>query len=64
MSNTITDEEKAIRRQHVEEAINSVELEGLTVSDAQRNVFEKYAQGLISLDELTAITEKNYGTKD
>ena len=64
MSETITEEEKALRRQHVEEAINSVELEGLTVSDEQRNVYEKFAQGLISLDELMAITEKKYGIKN
>lgn len=62
MSANITEEEKLIRRQHVEEAINSVELEGLTISNEQRINFEKFAQGLISLDELMALTEVKYGT--
>lgn len=63
MATKISDEELAIRVQHVDEAINSIELEGLTVSTEQRNNFEKFAQGLISLDELMAFTEKNYGTQ-
>lgn len=64
MNKKLSDDELAIRKQHVEEAINSVELEGLSVSSEQRNNFEKFAQGLISLEELDQLTKGMYGSKN
>lgn len=64
MSNKITPEEQAERRQHVDEAINSIALEGLSISDEQIENFNRFIKGDIDLDELMLITEKTYGAAD
>jgi hypothetical protein len=64
MSRKITPEEEAQRREHVDEAINSVALEGLSISDKQIENFNRYIRGEVDLDELGTITEKNYGVEN
>jgi hypothetical protein len=61
MGMTLTKEQLAQRREHVEEAINSVALEGFVIEKAQLDNLERYAQGLISLEDMDAFTKANYG---
>ena len=47
----ISEAEKQRRRQLADESIHSVMLEGLAVSDEQRQIFSDYSEGLITLEE-------------
>lgn len=56
--------EKLKRQAMVEEAINSVELEGLTVCSEQRKRYQQYINGDLSLEELDKLTKAAYGTEN
>lgn len=56
----ITTDELEARKLAVEEAINSVQLEGLTLSQAQLDNFHDYANGLITLEQMQQTTNKVY----
>lgn len=56
----ITTDELEARKLAVEEAINSVQLEGLTLSQAQLDNFHDYASGLITLEQMQQTTNEVY----
>lgn len=58
----ITEEEKQSRAQIVKESIYSVELEGLIVPQGQRDIFDEYINGTITMAEAIAQTKAKYGT--
>lgn len=52
----LTSDELADRRKIVDEAINSVSLEGFSLSKSQKENFERYAAGEITLDQMINFT--------
>ena len=56
---TMTKELKG-RRSIVEEALNSVSLEGIEVSEAQIENFERYAAGKITLEQMDQFTANKF----
>lgn len=50
--------EREQKQRMVDEAINSVALEGFEVSEQQRKMFASYVNGDISLGDLNLITKK------
>jgi hypothetical protein len=51
---SVTAEQRAERRAHIEQAMASVRLEGLEPSDGAKAVFELYISGTRTLDEVGA----------
>ena len=54
----------AERERRVAEAIHSIEMEGLSVSQASQADTQDYVDGLIDSDELVARARMRYGLKE
>lgn len=54
----------AERERRVAEAIHSIEMEGLSVSQASQADAQDYVDGLIDSDELVARARMRYGLKE
>lgn len=59
----LTSDELADRRKIVNEAINSVSLEGFSLSKSQIENFEKYAAGKISLEQMINFTLNEFNER-
>lgn len=57
----ITDEERAARREGIDRARHSIEMEGGQVSDEARALQEAYVRGEFDVDELVARTRALHG---
>lgn len=54
MKPALSEAEKAVRRDHVEQTVHQLRLEGITQDAETRALFEQWAEGEISFDELEA----------
>jgi hypothetical protein len=48
----ITDEERATRESRIERAMASVRLEGLEPTDGAKEIFRRYVEGELTIDEM------------
>ncbi|MGV4329270.1 antitoxin VbhA family protein [Trueperella pyogenes] len=59
----LSEEEIARRRWVLEQAIHSNRMEGLEMSAAGSELFERYVRGEIDVDELVQLMRSHYGVE-